>query len=295
VDKEGIVVEDVLTSLAIRDSVREVHVERTDSPWNEKVLVKRKEGEHLDAKIFVWEDNRYLYGRIYRLLLYIYDILNPAFLYDSRRAPTKEETPVWELYAQIWGIYVDSRLERTRIPNFYDRTLRRNLFAEVKRELAWDHASRRFDVLWARESWTHAEMVEYACAPAAASPAGDWSANALEIEVRASLKEHSVKKHLERLTSTVLKDRANEILSFTSYHCQGALIRSSYYGIHFDYKATTFAEMIPTRNNTLLLTLRDFRTGAPQTLEISEQTDLAGVQEAIKDLFTLTYLDSQSS
>jgi hypothetical protein len=53
--------------------------------------------------------------------------------------------------------------------------------------------------------------------------------------------------------------------------------------------------MIPTRNNTLLLTLRDFRTSAPQTLEISEQTDLAGVQEAIKDLFTLTYLDSQSS
>jgi hypothetical protein len=295
VDKEGIVVEDVLTSLAIRDSVREVHVERTDSPWNEKILVKRREGDHLDAKICVWEDNRYLYGRIYRLLLYLYDILNPAFLYDSRRAPTREEAPVWELYAQIWGIYVDSRLERTRIPNFYDRTLRRNLFAEVKRELAWDHASRLFDVLWAKESWTHAEMVEYACAPATAAPGVDSSVNALEVEVRASLKEHSVKKHLERLTSAVLKDMANEILSFTSHHCQGALIRSSYYGIHFDYKATTFAEMIPTRNNTLLLTLRDFRTSAPQTLEISEQTDLAGVQAAIKDLFTLTYLDSQSS
>jgi hypothetical protein len=294
VDKERIVVEDVLASLAIRDSVREVYVERTDSPWNEKVLVKRKR-DHLDAKICVWEDNRYLYGRIYRLLLYIYDILNPAFLYDSRRAPKEEEAPVWELYSQIWGIYVDSRLERTRIPNFYDRTLRKNLFAEVKKELAWDHASRRFDVLWAKESWTHAEMVEYACAPITAAPGVDSSVNALEVEVRAFLKEHSVKKHLERLTSAVLKDMANEILSFTSYHCQGALIRSSYYGIHFDYKATTFAEMIPTRKNTLLLTLRDFRTSAPQTLEISEQTDLAAVQKAIKDLFALMYLDSQSS
>ena len=293
-DKERIVVEDVLTSLAIRDSVREVYVERTGSPWNEKVLVKRK-GDHLDAKIFVWEDNRYLYGRIYRLLLYIYDILNPAFLYDSRRAPKEEETPVWELYSQIWGIYADSRLERTRIPNFYDRTLRRNLFAEVKKELAWDQASRLFDGLWARESWTHGEMVEYACAPVTAAPAGDPSVNALEVEVRAFLKDHSVKKHLERLTSAVLKDMANEILSFTSYHCHGALIRSSYYGIHFDYKATTFAEMIPTRNNRLLLTLRDFRTSAPRTQEITEQTDLAGVQEAIKDLFALMYLDSQSS
>jgi hypothetical protein len=295
VDKERIVVEDVLTSLAIRDSVREVYVERTDSPWNEKVLVKRK-GDHLDAKIFVWEDNRYLYGRIYRLLLYIYDILNPAFLYDSRRAPKEEDTPVWELYSQTWGIYVDSRLERTRVPNFYDRTLRRNLFAEVKKELAWDHASRLFDVLWAKESWTHAEMVEYACAPVTAVPGGgESSAHALEVEVRAFLKEHSVKKHLERLSSAVLKNMANEILSFTSYHCQGALIRSSYYGIHFDYKATTFAEMIPTRNNRLLLTLRDFRTSAPRTQEISEQTDLAEVQEAIKDLFALMYLDSQSS
>ena len=292
-DKERIVVEDVLTSLAIRDSVREVYVERTGSPWNEKVLVKRK-GGHLDAKIFVWEDNRYLYGRIYRLLLYIYDILNPAFLYDSRRAPKEEETPVWELYSQIWGIYADSRLERTRIPNFYDRTLRRNLFAEVKKELAWDQASRLFDGLWARESWTHGEMVEYACAPVTAAPAGDPSVNALEVEVRAFLKDHSVKKHLERLTSAVLKDMANEILSFTSYHCHGALIRSSYYGIHFDYKATTFAEMIPTRNNRLLLTLRDFRTSVPRTREISGLTDLAGAQEAIKDLFTLMYLDSQS-
>lgn len=293
-NKEDIVVEDVLTSLGIRGSVRAVYIERTDSPWNEKVLVKRK-GDHPDVKICVWEDNRYLYGRIYRLLLYIYDILHPAFHYDSRIAPKEEEAPVWELYSQIWSIYVDSRLERTRIPNFYDRILRRNLFAEARKELPWDESRRLFDELWARASWTHAEIVQAASAERTGPSVLPLRVHAPEVEIRGLLKEHSVSKHVERLTSQALRDKANELLSSTSYHCQGVHIRSSYYGIHFDYRGTTFAELIPAREDLLLVTLRDFQTHATQTLEIAEKTDPASVQKAIKDLFTLLYLDSEAS
>ncbi len=293
-DKERIVVEDVLTSLEMRDSVREVHIEKTDSPWNEKVLVKRK-GDHLNVKINVWEDNFCLWGRIYRLLLYIHDTLDPSFRYDPGRAPKEGEASIWELYSQMWGIYVDSRLERARIPNFYDRTLRRNLFADARKELAWDDAFRLFDTLWARQSYTHAEIVQYAYAPDSGPSGGGVTSGTFEAEVRACLREHSVRKHLERLTSSRLREIANEILSFTSYHCQGALIRSSYYGIHLDYKAATFAELIPTNTNTLLLTLRHLRTETAETVEISEQTDAAPVQQMIKDVFTLFYLDAQSA
>ncbi len=293
-NKEEIVVEDVLTSLGIRGAVRAVYIERTDSPWGEKVLVKRK-GDHPDVKICVWEDNRYLYGRIYRLLLYIYDILHPVFHYDSRIAPREEDAPVWELYSQIWSIYVDSRLERTRIPNFYDRTLRRNLFAEARRELPWDESCRLFDDLWARESWTHAEIVKAASAERARPPMANPAVLAPEVEIRHLLTEHSVGRHLERLSSRAVREKANELLSSTSYHCQGVLIRSSYYGIHFDYRGTTFAEIIPARENFLLGTLRDFHTNATQTVELSEESDLAPVQNAIKDLFTLLYLDSGAS
>ena len=45
-------------------------IEETDSPWNEKALIKRKK-DYLDVKITIWEDSSFLYGRIYRLFLYI--------------------------------------------------------------------------------------------------------------------------------------------------------------------------------------------------------------------------------
>jgi hypothetical protein len=293
VDKAAIVVEDVLTSLGMRDCVREVYTEETDSPWNEKVLVKRKK-EYLDVKISVWKENMYLYGRIYRLLLYIYDILNPSFDYDSKRAPKEEQIDVWELYSQIWGVYVDCRLERARIPNFYDRLLRRNLLAEALREFDWGQSLRLFDALWARDSLTHAEIVQYAYDPGTATPIGTPNPEALETRIRPFLKEHSVKKHLERLSSHVVRGIAHEILNFTMYHCKDVLITSSYYGIHFGYKNLTFAEMIVERDNLLLLTLRDPRTHVPTTLTVTEGTDLQATQSSIKDVFTLHFLDMQS-
>jgi hypothetical protein len=293
VDKAAVVVEDVLTSLRMRDSVRQVYTEETDSPWNEKVLVKRRK-EYLDVKITVWNENMYFYGRVYRLLLYIYDILSPSFQYDSKRAPREDETAVWELYSQIWGVYVDSRMERTRIPNFYDRFLRRNLLAEALRELEWRQSLILFNALWAKESLTHAEIVQYTYHPDTAAPIGALNPDVLEVKIGSLLKDHSVKKHLGRLTSDVLRGMAHDILNFTTYHCRDVLITSSYYGIHFGYKNTTFAEMIVKTGNLLLLTLRDPRTHVPTTVTVTETTDLQAVQSRIKEVFFVHFLDQQS-
>ena len=277
----------------MREAVRDVYIEETNSPWNEKVMVKRRK-DHLDVKISVWRDNRYLYGRIYRLLLYIYDIRDPVFQYDPVSAPNENDKGRWELYSQTWGIYVDSRLEKARIPNFYDRVMRRNLFTEACREVSWKDSFRLFDALWERERFTHREIAQYASAPEALFDGSERQGGALEVKIGRCLKEHSVKSHLGALDSETLRGLASEILSFTVYHCKGALIRSSYYGIHFDYKKSTFGELIPT-GERMLLTLRDFHTGRPRTLSIAEQSDLEPAQKAIKDLFTMHFLDSQSA
>ncbi|MGD0234833.1 MAG: hypothetical protein ABSC55_09880 [Syntrophorhabdales bacterium] len=292
-DKAIVVVEDVLTSLRMRDSVRQVYTEETDSPWNEKVLVKRKK-DYLDVKITVWNENIYLYGRIYRLLLYIYDILSPSFNYDSKRAPKEDEAGVWELYSQIWGVYVDSRLERARIPNFYDRLLRRNLLAEALKEFEWRGALMIFDALWSRGSLTHSEIVRYAYDPRAVTLMGTSNPDALELKIRPFLKGHSVKKHLEKLTSDVVRGMAEEILNFTMYHCKDVLITSSYYGIHVGYKNATFAEMVVETGNLLLLTLCHPRTHRPTTVTVTETTDLQAVQSGIKEVFFVHFLDMQS-
>lgn len=277
----------------MRDSVRQVYTEETDSPWDEKVLIKRKR-EYLDVKLFVWGENLYLYGRIYRLLLYVYDVLNPSFNYDSKRAPKEDERRVWDLYSQIWGVYVDSRLERARIPNFYDRLLRRNLLVEALKEFGWREARTLFDVLWAKESLTHADIVRYTYDPGAAAPIGASGPDVLEMKIRPLLREHSVTKHLERLTSDAVRSMAEEILNFTAYHCRDVLITSSYYGVHFGHKNTTFAEMVVESGNLLLLTLHDPRTHIPATVTVTETTDLQAVQSKIKEVFFLHFLDLQS-
>jgi hypothetical protein len=293
VDKATVVVEDVLTSLRMRDLVPRVYTEETDSPWNEKVLVK--EGmEYPDVKITVWNDNMYLYGRVYRLLLYVSDMLNPSFHYDSDRAPKEDETGAWELYSQIWGIYVDSRMERTHIPNFYDRFLRSNLLAEALEGFEWKQSATLFDAFWAKDFLTHAEIVRYAYDPSAAAPIGTLNPHAPEVTIRSLLKDHSVMRHLEMLTSDVVKGMAHDMLDFTLRHCKEALITSSYYGIHFGYKNTTFAEMIVKTGNQLLLTFRDPRIHAPTTVTLTEVTGLEAVQSKIREVFFLHFLDMQS-
>ncbi len=292
-DKIKIVVEDVLTSLQMRDSVRQVYTEETDSPWNEKVLIKRKK-EYLDVKIFVWNENIYLYGRIYRLLLYIHDVLDPFFDYDSRRAPGEEEAGVREIYSQVWGIYVDSRLEKAHIPDFYDRLLRRNQLAEALKNFEWNQSHAFFDALWGKEKLTHAEIVRYAYDPSYAAPIGIPNPDTLEVKIGSLLRDHSVKKHLDRLTSDQVRNMAEEILNFTVYHCRDALITSSYFGIRLSYKDRTFAEMVIEAGNLMLITLHNPASFDSTTVTVTEATDLQAVQSSIKEVFSMHYVDMQS-
>ncbi len=292
-DKARIVVEDVLTSLEMRDSVRQVYTEETDSPWNEKVLMKRKK-DYLDVKISVWNDNLYLYGRIYRLLLYIRDILDPAFEYDSKKAPKESESGARELYSQIWSTYIDSRLERARIPNFYDLLLRKNMMTEALKEFEWEQSRVFFDALWDKESLTHAQIVRYAYDPAIVSARYSADTEPLEIRIGSFLKEHSVTKHLQRLTSGPLRRMAEEILSFTVYHCRDVLITSFYFGIRFVYKEMTFAEMVIEDERRFLLTLHSPRSLQSSTVTVTESTDLQAVQNTIREVFFSHFLDQQT-
>ncbi len=292
-DKTRVVVEDVLTSLEMRPAVRHVYAEETDSPWNEKILVKRKK-DHADVKIVVWNDNLYLYGRIYRLLLYIRDMLDASFEYDSAGAPGEDEPEVRELYSQIWGVYVDSRLERARIPNFYDRLLRRNMFTEALKGFDWRQSRALFDALWSTESMTHGRILQYARDPCLVTAIEPLDEDAVEIRIGASLKEHSVKKHLQRLTAGTVRHMADEILNFTLYHCRDASITSRYFGIRFTYKNTIFAEMVVDGQATLLVTLHNPRSHASSTMAVTEESDLAAVQQSIKEVFSLHFLDLQS-
>jgi hypothetical protein len=294
-EKERIVVEDVLISLGITAIVRNVFLEKTDSPWNEKILVKRKK-DHLDAKITVWDDNLYLYGRIYRLLLYVRDVLDRPFNYDPQKAPKEDGDPsLWELYAQIWGIYVDSRMERKNIANFYNRQVRRNLFVDARKDLTWEEGFLLFDKLWEKASYTHPEVVSFAhnldsllrTDPALAS------ADNFEVEVQEFLKDHSVRKHIDKVPSHSLQQMIHEILNYTAYHCKGTIIYSAYFGICFGLNLRTYAELITTKENSLLLTLVDFLNGKQTTHQVTESSDLGAFQREIKATYdTIHRLES---
>jgi hypothetical protein len=284
-----IAVDSVIEALGLADSIGRVYLEMTDSPWTEKVLVKRKK-EHPDVKLTVWHDNLYLYGRIYRLLLYVYDMLDPDFGYNSKKVPKEEgEAAVRELYTQIWSIYVDSRVERNAIPNFYDRTMRRNLFVDARKDLTWAEAFALFDELWGRKAYTHQEITEYARSLDEAIASGPSLHAAPEVEINAFLKEHSVSKHLERIASAHLKETAHEVINFTAYSCKGTIIRSSYYGIRFEYEKRLIGEMIPMATQ-ILLTVPEGAQKA-RTFTITDASDAREFQDVLRDAYK-TYADA---
>ena len=142
----------VVSDLGIADRIQRLYVERVDSPWNEKAMIKRKRGL-LEVKFTLWKENLFLLGRMYHIFLYIYDVLDPPFMYDPRLTPNEESEPdVRDIYNQGWSIYVDSRIERRGIENFYDRIVRRNLFVDLANHLPRDKAVSLFQKLWESES-----------------------------------------------------------------------------------------------------------------------------------------------
>jgi len=277
------VAEDIITRLGLNSSVKGLFIEKTDSPWQEKALIKRKKG-YLDVKIIVWDDDTFLYGRVYRLFLYIQDVLNPAFQYNPKMAPDEEKDPeARDRYNQIWSIYVDSRVERLGIENFYDRTLRKNLFIDMAKELSWGKAGRVFLKLWEKDLYTYPDIIDYAVNFSRLSE--EPSAASVEVDIKRCLKEPYVKNHLERISSKAFRDAVNELLSFTAYHCKDTVIESTFYGISFLYQRRVFIEIIPSHGDNILFTVLDPETNRYATSVCPKDSDISTVQKTIRERY----------
>jgi hypothetical protein len=285
---------DVLELLGISNSVNGVFVEEVESPWQERALIKRRKG-HLDVKILVWKDEAFLYGRIYRLFLYVYDVLNPQFQYRFKDTPQEESDPAGrDRYNRIWSIYVDSRMERMGIDNFYDKALRRNLFLDGEKTTSWVESAAVFEKLWSKGSYTHPEIVGYARdIDGLKADGGDNEMPiALEVEINRLLSEPHVKSHLQRIRSDRLRDTANHLLNFTAYHCKDTHISPSYYGISITYQHMFFAEIIPSEE-TLYLTLFDAQSQRSTTFPLNEESDIKIVEQTIRDLYNRIAMHNQ--
>ncbi len=279
----------IIDQLGISGYVNNIVIEEIDSPWQEKALIKRKKGS-LDVKTFVWNDGAFLYGRIYRLFLYIADVLDTAFKYDPGIAPDEEKEPhIRDRYNQIWSLYVDSRMERLVIESFFDRALRRNLFIDLEKGLGWKEAGRIFDSLWSKEVFTYPEIVDLSYHleerfPQMMGPADIYH---VEKDIAVCLREPSVKKHMERLPSPELAAILNDLLSFAAYSCRDTLIVPCHFGIVFLYQRRVFIELIPSQDGTLTLSVLDPTTNRYESMEVKTETNLEETQEKIRRFYTI--------
>lgn len=274
----------IARTIGISDRIRSVVIEEVDSPWKERAYIKRKKNQ-LDVKLFLWEETPFLYGSIYRLFLYVHDVLNPQFHYDAGQAPEEEKEPLLrDRYNQVWSIHVDSRVERIGLESFFDRLTRRNLFIDVERGLPWAEGKRIFELLWSKEVMTHPEIVSYTYdLDQLRDKEGAAVEGALEVELNRCLREVYVKKLMERIPSEDFRHEANELLNFAAYHCKDMHIESSHYGISFIYQRRIFAELIPTRENVLFLTIFNPESRRHETHLVTAESDVKEIQRMIKD------------
>jgi hypothetical protein len=277
---------DVTNSLEIAHFIRNIYIENTNSPWDEKALIKRKK-DCLDVKITIWEDDRFLYGRIYRLFLYIYDVLNPDFQYTPVIAPDENKEPkMKDRHNQIWSIYVDSRVERKGIETFYDKFLRRNVFIDIERELTWNKAGEIFQKLWQKDVYTYPQITDYTynfgkLMDMSISETSDL----LENEINKFLPEPNVQKHIDKLPSSTFRNFTKELLNFTAYNCKDIFIESSYFGISIAYQKRVVIEIIPTTENILYLTLFNTASNSYETSIVTEGSNITELQEHIKEMY----------
>jgi len=286
-------VQSVIKDLGIADRINNVVIEGTDSPWLEKALIKRKKGS-LDVKTFIWTDDAYLYGRIYRIFLYIADVLDAAFLYDPNMAPDEEKEPaIRDRYNQIWSLYVDSRMERLGIESFFDRRLRKNLFIDLESGLGWKDAGDIFDTLWSRPSFTYPQIVDlsYHLEERLLNPYRPQMSS-LEQNIAECLRDPSVGKHLDRLNSPKLWDIMNDVLSFSAYSCRDGIITPCHYGIVFIYQNKVFFELIPSENTTVIMTMLDPRSDRYDTRMITEESSTKDIQNDIRERYTALSKDA---
>ncbi len=287
-------VQSIIDDLGISHNINNIVIEGTDSPWLEKALIKRKKGS-LDVKTFIWTDDVFLYGRIYRIFLYIADVLDAAFLYDPRMTPDEDKEPfIRDRYNQIWSLYVDSRMERLGIESFFDRRLRKNLFIDLESALGWRDAGDIFDALWSRSSFAYPEIVDlsYHLEDRLLDPFRP-QLTYLEQDIAECLHRPTVSKHLDRLNSPRLWEILNDLLSFSAYSCKDGIIIPCHYGIVFLYQNKVFFELIPSGGKTVIMTMLDPRSERYDTLEITEWSSTADIQKNIKDRYVVLSMQAQ--
>jgi hypothetical protein len=293
VDDEKRIAAHIADSLRIADHIRSIYIEETASPWNEKTLIKRKK-DHLDVKMTLWKDDHFLYGRIYRLLLYVYDVLNPNFHYQPGTAPDESKEPkLKNRHNQIWTIYVDSRVERQGIETFFDKSLRENVFIDSERELSWEEAGMIFEKLWDKETYTYQEITDYTSNLEQLKESVKSTPDGIEAEINKFLLEPQVRKHIEKITSSTFRDSVNELLNFAAYNCKDTSVEPSHFGISLLYQKRVFMEMIPTRDNVLFLTLLNALSNTYEMSVINEDSDIPEVQRHIKEMYARVSVDQR--
>jgi len=278
----------ILDSLSISKIIKDVHIEDVNSPWNEKVILLTKRNGYVDIKLYLWKKDAFLSGRIHRLFLYISDAHDQDFNYDAKIVPHGTwEHKIRETYNHIWGIYVDSRIARMGMENFFDKTLRRNLFIDAQKSLPWPVSNLLFEKLWNKEKYTHNEIIHYANNLDELSGIDNTlELDAFEIEIGRSLMDRTARKHIESITSNAIRDIAYNIINFTTSNCKGTMIESSYYGIYFMYDQEIFAEMLTTKTDAIHITLFDFHSNIHRTYIITEDSEeINAVQQFIKTIY----------
>lgn len=288
-------VQSVVNDLGIADKINNVVIEGTDSPWLEKALIKRKKG-FLDVKTFIWTDDAYLYGRVYRIFLYIADVLDADFLYDPRMTPDEEKEPaIRDRYNQIWSLYVDSRMERLGIESFFDKRLRKNLFIDIESGLGWKDAGDIFDVLWSRQSFTYPQIVDlsYHLEESFLDPLRP-QVSCLERDIAQCLHNPSVGGHLDRLNSPELWKILNDLLSFAAYSCRDGIIIPCHYGIVFVYQNRVFFELIPSDRKTVIMTILEPRSDRYDSFEITGDTKVSDIQKNIGDRYLVLTMNDRN-
>jgi hypothetical protein len=268
----------------MEEAVGPIRLRSVSSPWEEKIKLKKRGKKPGALHLSLWSGEEFLYGRVYRLLLYVSDALDPRFLYRAEENPRGSEEPKFrEIYHHLWSISVDSRIERLGIDNFFDRTLRRNLFIDVLRNLPWNVSGRIFDELWEAGAPTHPELISRARSLLEMAESSE-NRDAFETEINRSA-GLSPRDHIDQILSGGLRRAAETLLEFTRVHCKGTLIESSYYGIYFMHHQEIFAEMVTTKRDVLLVTLFDFDTQVQSTYAIRELPDLDPIQQKIREIY----------
>jgi hypothetical protein len=229
-----------------------------------------------------------VYGRIYRLFLYVADVLDGAFLYDPRITPDEEkESSIRDRYNQIWSLYVDSRMERLGIESFFDRALRRNLLSTSK--AASDGPSGEDIRLPLVEGAVHLSRDRRP----ELSPGGEVSRAAcipgqpLHREGPRGLPARpSVAGHIERLDSPGAATVLNDLLSFTAYSCRDGLSPPPLRD-RLPLSEQGPPEFIPSGGHAFVLSILDPRSGMYDTREIGEDADVEVIQKTIKDRYAM--------